>query len=288
MESTFERKMRRFAAGGFVTPSYFDAMELDVRRGRVFQTGEELSAVVVDELFVRTHQLPEPVVGTVIRVGTPDGDQIRPVTIVGVVEDAMFIPGWNRPVRGLYLPLTTAIGPLAIVFARTSSPNQLTQSMTATVAATDPNLPALEVQTIAAAYREELNPGVVLASFAGMVGTIALSLALAGIYAVVAYLVSLRTREIGVRVAIGARPHDVVALFVRDAGRLIAWGIALGLAVGIPVTFLVRAALFGLSPIDPVSFAGTSLTLLLVGLLAALIPARRAARVDPLLALREE
>ena len=281
-------EVRRSAAGGFVTPSYFDVMELDVRRGRVFRAGEELSAVVVDELFVRTHQLPEPVVGTLIRVGANDGTLIRPVTIVGVVEDAMFIAGWDRPEKGLYLPRGAAIGLRAAVLARTSSPDQLIQSMRAIVAAADPNLPAIEVQTIAAAYREELDVASVLAGFAGVVGTVAMSLALAGIYAVVAYLVSLRTREIGVRMAIGARPHDVIVLFVRDAGRLIALGIAIALAIGMPATWLLRALLFGLSPLDPTSFAGTSLTLLLTGLLAAIIPARRAARVDPLLALRAE
>lgn len=278
----------RFGAGGSVTPSYFDAMELAVRRGRVFRAGEELSAVVVDELFVRTHQLPEPVVGTVIRVGDDDGTSIRPVTIVGVVEDAMFIEGWDRPAKSLYLPMGTAIGSRATVLARTSSPNQLMQSMRAIVAAADPNLPAIEVQTVAATYREELDVASVLAGFAGVFGTVAMSLALAGIYAVVAYLVSQRTREIGVRMAIGARPHDVIALFVRDAARLIAWGIAIALAIGIPATWLGRALLFGLSPLDPASFAGTSLILLLMGLLAAIIPARRAARVDPLLALRQD
>ena len=281
-------EVHRFGAGGFVTPSYFDVMELDICRGRVFRAGEELSAVVVDELFVQTHQLPEPVVGTVIRVGTNDGTLIRPVTIVGVVEDAMFIAGWDRPEEGLYLPRGATIGLRAAVLARTSSPNQLIQSMRAIVAAADPNLPAIEVQTVAAAYREELDVAAVLAGFAGLVGTVAMSLALAGIYAIVAYLVSQRTREIGVRMAIGARPHDVIAVFVRDAARLIAWGIAMALAIGIPATWVLRALLFGLSPLDPPSFAGTTLSLLLMGLLAAIVPARRAARVDPLLALRQD
>jgi predicted permease len=276
----------RQAAGGMVSRGYFAATGLDVRRGRIFDASETLTAVVVDERFVREHELPEPVVGTVLRVSEPDGTP-RPVTIVGVVGGHMAIPGIDEE-RGLYAPLHQAPANRASLFIRTTQPGVVAAETKVAMAQLDPLLAAMEVSTRGAGLRRDLESEVFLAKAAGAVGLVALALAVAGVYAVVGYLVSLRTREIGVRMAIGARPSDVVLLFLADAGRLVVTGIAAGLAVSLPTVFILRSEVVGLAGIDPLAFAGSSAVLLVAGLLSALIPARRAAHIDPLVALRQD
>jgi putative ABC transport system permease protein len=276
----------RQAAGGMVSRGYFAATGLDVRRGRIFDASEALTAVVVDERFVREHQLPEHVIGTVLRVSEPDSTA-RPVTIVGVVSGHMAIPGIDEE-RGLYAPLHQAPADRASVFIRTAKPGVVVAETKAAMARLDPLLAAMNVSTRGAGLRRDLESDVFLAKAAGALGLVALALAVAGVYAVVRYLVSLRTREIGVRMAIGARPADVVLLFLADAGRLVVTGIAAGLAVSLPTVFILRSEFVGLAGIDPLAFAGSSAVLLAAGLLSALIPARRAAHIDPLVALRQD
>jgi putative ABC transport system permease protein len=277
----------RQAAGGMVSRGYFTATGLELRRGRIFDASETLTAVVVDEKFVREHQLPEPVIGTVLRVSEPDGTA-RPVTIVGVVSDRMEISGVDDEERGLYAPLHQAPADRASVFIRTARPGVVAAETKAAMAQLDPLLTAMNVSTRGAGLRRDLESEVFLAKAAGAVGLVALALAVAGVYAVVGYLVSLRTHEIGVRMAIGARPSDVVLLFLGDAGRLVLTGIAAGLAVSLPTVFILRSEFVGLAGIDPLAFAGSSAVLLAAGLLSALIPARRAAHIDPLVVLRQD
>jgi ABC-type antimicrobial peptide transport system permease subunit len=135
---------------------------------------------------------------------------------------------------------------------------------------------------------EALLPQRVAASIAGVFGLVGLVLASVGIYGIVSYTVAQRTREIGVRMALGARRGDVLALILRRGLRLSLYGIALGLAGAFVATRLLGEMLYGLSATDPLTFAGVSLLLAAVALLASYVPARRAARVDPMVALRCE
>ena len=127
-----------------------------------------------------------------------------------------------------------------------------------------------------------------LAAAAGALGMVALLLAMAGLYAVVSFAVSLRTREIGVRMAIGATPGDVTRLVIRQAVRLMTIGAVAGLALTLPLTFAMRAIFIGVSPFDPLAFLPMLGALALVTLVATIVPARRAARIDPVSALRAE
>jgi putative ABC transport system permease protein len=122
----------------------------------------------------------------------------------------------------------------------------------------------------------------------GAFGSLALVLALAGLYAVLAYVVLLRRREIGVRVALGAGPREVMGLVVRQSVRLVATGGLVGLALVLPVAFALRAALFGISPVEPLALLPTLGALGIVAMIAAVVPARQAARIDPVRALRDE
>ena len=124
--------------------------------------------------------------------------------------------------------------------------------------------------------------------FSGVLGLLALVLAGVGIYGVLAFSVSQRVKEIGIRIALGARPGEVLFLVLRQGARLVAVGITSGLAVSCTVTGVLSNALFGLNPLDPVAFVGVSLFLALVAMLACYLPARRATKVDPMVALRYE
>ena len=128
----------------------------------------------------------------------------------------------------------------------------------------------------------------VAANLALTLGLIALALAAIGLYAVMSFVVTQRTREIGVRVALGAQPHGILALFIKQGLRLIAIGIFIGLLGGAAIARLLAFMLVDLSPFDPLTFSGVSLCLIVVALLATWLPARRAARVDPMIALRHD
>ena len=134
----------------------------------------------------------------------------------------------------------------------------------------------------------QIVPFRIAGSIATALGLIALFLAAVGLYGVMSFVVTQRTREIGIRLALGAEPRAVVTLFVRQNLRIIAFGVALGLAGGTGISRLLAAAFVDLSPLDPLVFGGVSVVLTLVALLACWIPARRATRVDPLIALRHE
>jgi ABC-type antimicrobial peptide transport system permease subunit len=148
--------------------------------------------------------------------------------------------------------------------------------------------PWVEVETLDAIVQREMSPWRYLANIFGTLGTLALVLAATGIYAAIAYVVSLRTREMGIRVAVGARRADVLGLVFRQALRIVGTGVAAGMIVTVPIAFAMRAVFIGVSPLDPISFGGIAALFALVAFVAAAAPARRAARIDPVVALRAE
>jgi ABC-type antimicrobial peptide transport system permease subunit len=146
----------------------------------------------------------------------------------------------------------------------------------------------MESSTVLERLHRESSPIRYLGLAAGGLGAVALLLAMAGLYAVVAYVVSLRTREIGVRMAIGASRADIAKLVVRQAARLVLVGAAAGLALTLPLTYTLRALFIGISPFDPMAFIPMIAALALVSVLASIVPARRAASIDPVAAIRAE
>jgi ABC-type antimicrobial peptide transport system permease subunit len=152
----------------------------------------------------------------------------------------------------------------------------------------DADLPIFDVKTMAEHLGITLYPARLASTVLGFLGALALALAAIGLYGVVAFAVTQRTKEIGVRMAVGASPADVLRLVIGQGMRLALLGLGIGLALAIAATRLIQSLLFGLSPTDPLTLAAIALLLLAVTVLASWIPARRAARVDPMLALHHE
>jgi putative ABC transport system permease protein len=177
---------------------------------------------------------------------------------------------------------------MSLVVRVRGDPAAFTPSLRRAIAEVDPTLPLFEVQTMTEvarlSYWDKRLYGLMFASFA----VIALLLAGVGVYGVTSYAVSQRTHEIGVRVALGAQLRDVLSLVVRRGVVLTVMGLVIGLVGAFAVTRVLSGVLFGVSPTDPASYIGISLVLLTVGLVASYVPARRAARVQPAVALRYE
>ena len=204
-----------------------------------------------------------------------------------MIADPIAYPdGHTEP--AMYLPMPADPPTSLVLLTRAPDPGAVAADLRATLTSIDPRLPFFGAATVASRIARELSPIRYVALSVGAFGGLALVLALTGLYAVLAYLVSLRRREIGVRVAIGAGPQDVMALVVRQSLWLVGIGGLAGFALAVPLAFLIRAALIGISPIDPLALAPTLAALGAVALVAAVVPARRAARIDPVRALRDE
>jgi ABC-type antimicrobial peptide transport system permease subunit len=211
------------------------------------------------------------------------------LAVVGVVRDTPFKEVGDKPAPLLYLPLGQHYRPdVTLIVRAAGDPDALRGPVTATIASLDPGLPIFGVRTLeehigASAFRQRLGSQVL-----GAFGALGLVLAAVGLYGVLAYAVSQRQREIGVRLAVGARPVDVFALVMRQGLGLVAGGALAGVTVAVPASHLLGSLLFGTSPGDPTTYAAVALLLGAVAALACLVPARRATRVDPMTTLRCE
>jgi putative ABC transport system permease protein len=216
-----------------------------------------------------------------------------PLEIVGVVSDAIRRPGTKGDPR-IYLPLgSAATGGRAfptrftLVF-RTDEPDAFHRDLARTIAELEPRAPRTRIGTVAAMVSDERVGERRAVVALGAVGLIALALAAAGLYATVVYLVSLRSREIGIRLAVGARPWQVVRLVVQQAVKPVGFGLIAGWLIGLAVGQILRATLPGIAAFDPLAVLAASCILLVVAAVSALAPASRAARIDPVRVLRPE
>jgi FtsX-like permease family protein len=231
---------------------------------------------------------------TILREGTPhlpdiaaEGSWPINVTVVGVVSNAFSRPISPAPQASIYLPLREVPDYLA-VYVRTKQSSAVRQQIRDTMAAIDPDLPAVAITTVADRFETDAGDIRLIARAASGLGLSALLLAIAGVYSVVAFLVSLRTQEFGIRLAIGARPRDIVNMVVAQSSGLVIVGLVAGLVLGTPLLIFIARAFPYASAFDPLGLLGPSAGLALTALIAAAIPARKAARVDPCLALRSE
>jgi putative ABC transport system permease protein len=260
--------------------------------GRAFGAEDGAAAppvAIVSETFVRRFLPDRDPLGERFTFGSPDAEDPAWMTIVGVVADAQRW-GVGEPVRPyVFWPMAQIPSRAADVLVRTAGdPTGLVTAVRGAISRVDPSLPITNVRTLEAALSsfqsERRFLMILLAVFAGS----ATALAAVGIYGVTAYLVGRRTREIGIRVAMGASRGTVLASVLRDALGQVGLGVGAGLLGAVGLTRLLRRQLFGLEPTDPGTFAAVSLLLVGVGLLATFVPARRAAGVEPTSALKNE
>jgi putative ABC transport system permease protein len=272
-----------------VSNNYFDVMRIPLRRGRYFSeydTKDSPHVAVINETLSHLYWPNENPVGRSIEMGAFGAGRCE---IVGVVGDVRQTSLGDEPAPGIYLPYTQEIMPWQTLVVRTqSNPIDLASPIRHEVTALDPQQPVARVATMdelkEASTAQPLFRTFLLGSFA----SIALLLSAIGIYGVMAYTVSRRTSEIGVRMALGARPVDILILIFRESMTLTLLGGSLGLIGAYAVTRVMRRLLFGVTSTDPLIFAGVTLLLCSVALLASYVPARRASRVDPLVALKYE
>ena len=275
-----------------VGPGYFETLRVPILRGRGIAEQDVAGApgvVVVNEAFARTYWPGQEPLGKRIQMGIGVGADTPYWEVIGVAKDGKYVTLGEEARPFFYLPLLQRYGSSAEMVVRTKGePLAQLPAVRGAVQALDKTLPLLEPRTMTQHLGISLFPARVAGWLLGTFGGLALLLATLGIYGVMAYSVTQRTREIGVRIALGAAPADVLRLVVGRGLRLTAVGMALGLAAALGVTQLLTGLLYGISPADPITYVGVVLLLGTVALAACYIPARRATRIDPMVVLRYE
>jgi putative ABC transport system permease protein len=270
-----------------VSADYFKAMEIPLKRGRNFTPGDAAPSIIISEATARRYWPDEDPLGK--RVRFSDDAKAPWFTIIGVAGEVrmrgargerrseVYLPYWQFPEGGTNVALKAS-----------SRPEQLIAPLRQALHEIDPDIPLSNIATMRTIVADSIDQprffAVLIAIFAGL----AVALAVVGIYGVIAYTVAQRTAEIGVRMALGAGRHDVFALVVGEGLRLTAGGVALGLIGAAGASVAIRTLLFGVTPLDPPTFALTTAALFAAALAACLVPAYRAARVEPVTALRTE
>jgi predicted permease len=276
----------RFAFG--VTPGYFATERLPLRAGRAFNAQDRLGSqpvAIVNQRMADVLWRGQSPLGRRIKLGS--ADSLPWVTIVGTVGD---ITSRDTVTHYAYVPFaqTTHNQNVTLLLRSDGDPLSLVPTVRAVVRSVDEDLPILRLQTVRQQRRSDYAPYQLYAMTMGSFAAFAILLAAIGLYGVVAYNAAQRTREIGVRIALGAEAKDVIAMITGQGGRLVLLGILLGTGGSMLLLRVLRAMLFGASPIDLPVFAAVAVVLSLTAALAIWLPARRASLIDPLEALRAD
>jgi putative ABC transport system permease protein len=272
-----------------ITPDYFQTLQIPVKQGRAFtdyDNSQSAKVVIVNETMARQQWPGESPIGKRFSIWRDEKFSREVVGVVGDTKASLDKEGEQQ----MYVPYAqdATWGSLSLVVRTNGDPSALAGSVREALRSVDKGIATYNLKTmndvvsISAAPRRL--PMLLLSAFAG----VAMLLAMLGIYGITSYYVTQRTHEIGVRMALGAQIADVLKLVLRRAMLLAVVGIVLGVAGAALVTRYLSSLLFGVQPIDAITFAAVGLGLVLVALVASLIPARRATRVDPLTALRYE
>jgi putative ABC transport system permease protein len=274
-----------------VTAGYLETLRVPRRAGRFFASADGAGAplvTVISETVARRYWGEESPLGARVRLGDePSPDAWR--TVIGIAGDIrndiidmpppayVYIPTAQRPTREMTIMIRTSDDPLSHVAAARAA-----------ISAEDPDLPVYDIQSMDQLLSQNSRGRAVLSSMTGVFAGLALLLAAVGIYGMVAYTVAERTREIAVRIAVGARRHHVIRHILTGGLGAVLAGLVLGLAGSIAVSQLLTVVLYGVSPSDPMSYALVTGVLAGSALLACVLPAQRALRLDPVVALRHE
>lgn len=288
-----------FAQHRWVGPGYFQTMKIPLVRGRDLSdrdSDHSPGVIVIDQALQRRFFGSQEPLGTHVLINMGDGNPARDYEVVGIVEDVKHMGLTDEPTPTLYGPIPQApksavpflANNLSLVVRTGDDAEALNAPVRKELRNIDADVATARVrpmgQFLAASLAARKFNLELLVAFAAT----ALLLAAAGLYAVIAYLVSQRTREIGIRLALGAAPRDILRLMIGQGMKLTAIGVAIGFIGAIAVTRLMSSLLFSVAPTDLVTFAVSAIALTLVALLACFLPARRATKVDPLVALRYE
>jgi len=276
------------------TPDYFSTIGIPLKRGRVFteeDRAETPKVVLITESAARQFFPGEDPIGKKIKLGWGRGPG-KPraggevVGIVGDVKDA----GLDEPnPPQIYMPLRQwPVSFMTVVMKTAVPPVSLSDAVKAQVASIDPNLPLSNVRTLDEIVAKSVSQQRFYVTLLGVFASVALVLAAIGIFGVLSYAVSQRTREIGIRMALGAQGRSVIRLIVWQAMLLVAAGVAAGTAAALYLSQTMTKMLFSITPTDPATFASVAGVLVAVALFASYLPARRATKVDPIVALRAE
>ena len=290
-DTLFQQKSRQGDADfGVVTDDYFQVLGIPLLRGRLFTDRDTIDSphvAVISESLARTRWPGQDPIGHTIQFGNMDGD-IHLLTIVGIVGDVHEYGLDAPPQPTVYVNLFERPRPAITVTMLTDADTRMvTTAARGILQELNPEIPA-EFRTFSQIYSASLGSRRFNVLLVGVFGIVALLLATTGVFGVMAYSVSRRTREIGVRVALGASSRDVLNMILGQGMRTIIIGVAIGLAGSLLLTRSLQSLLFGVTATDPLTFAAVISLLVAAALLACYIPARRATKVDPMVALRYE
>ncbi len=277
------------------TPEYFDALGFTLLRGRLFtwdDVANSTGVVVINEAMARAHWPDEDPIGKRMRVFAGDPPWME---VIGVVKDVRYQAVNRDPEPRWYVPhaqgyRTAYVSPLGmtLVVRTTSDPNALVGPIRGLMASFDNSVPISQVQTMEQVFAVSVERERFVSTMLAAFGLLALFLAAVGVYGVISYAVSQRTHEIGLRMALGASGGNVLGQVVREGLVLSLIGVGVGLAGSILVSRAFESLVFGITPTDPLTYVGVIVVLTAVAAGASLIPARRASRVSPMVALREQ
>jgi len=282
---------KRSAENNFVSPDYFDTMRIPILRGRKFTDGDVQNSqyvALINETMAQQFWPNEDPIG---RRFTSSDDPKHSIEVVGVVKNSKTGGLVDPPAPYFYAPLAQHYNSLTTLHVRAvASTESIARETLSTIESLAPTMPVYNVETMSESLKS-VN-GLFLFAFgaglAGSLGILGLVLATTGVYGVVSFAAAQRTREIGIRMALGARPAQVLGMVCKQGVVIIAIGLLIGLGAALAMGRLVGSALIGIGPNDPLTFVTVSAMLLAVGVAACYIPARRAAKVDPVVALRHE
>jgi predicted permease len=275
-----------FAEFRVVGPDFFRAMSIPIQTGRGITDGDALGrepVVVVNEAFAKKYFTDSPIGHQLV----PWSD--KPATIVGVVGAIRQATLERDPLPELYVPAAQQpwqIGNMTLVVATQTDPNSIVASVRQAIREIAPNQPLSQVQTMEQVISDSLQARRLTLSLLALFALLATALSAAGVYGVMSYGVAQRTREIGIRMALGARGGDVTSMVLRDAAKIASIGLVIGLAAALVLTRFIAGMLYGVGERDVATFVGVTALIAMVALVASVVPAVRASRVDPLAAMR--
>jgi putative ABC transport system permease protein len=275
-----------------VTPGYFKTLSIPIVRGRSFSEDDRVNSprvTVINETLARQFFANQDPIGRRMKIGGTERPKTAWMEIVGVVKDVRYDGLNNTPDPAYYLPyLQVPVRGQDFVIKTAGDPSALISAVRAEIRAVDADIPLTRVTTMTERLSQAVGGQRFQTLLLGIFAGIALLLAAVGIYGVLSYSISLRTHEIGVRMSLGASRPDVLKMVIREGMVLAIVGAAIGLTGSFALTQMMSGLLFQVSPHDPVTLVAVSALMLGVALLACFIPARRATRVDPMVALRYE